>query len=627
MKRITSIIAIMAILSIAVSCGDKWLEPVQPSNLNPDNAYSTYEGCKGLVTKLCKELRPEVLGRNSNMKWSLEGSDLAALVNGSPRDYDGMMVPSIGSKPESFWDDTYKNISRAAMLVTRSESIDGTSEQRDEIKAYGEFFLGYWYYRLITTYGDVPLITSEVSSPKLDYRTSSQQRIIDKMIGFLEHSTEHLPQSASAGEISKPAAQMVLTKYYLMNGEFQKAYDCATEIISTPGLALMKRRFGALASSTNPKIPNPNVMTDLFYKYNASLDENTEKILVVLDDPYSVAALSAGSERMREFLVEWYNGQYDTPQPEQNHSRNKGVGTKSTIDGGTGGSGPFSISSDPGLDLQILWTGRGIGASKHTWYFSSEIWASEDFRNDMRHSQPNWYKMEDLVYNVKTSKLYGQHLVKENCSDTLRCWGDIIYNKTVVDDETRLATNYNMLGGALDWYIFRLAEAYLLRAEASVWLGKGDEAASDISVIRERAGAASLSGSATLDDVLDERARELFLEEFRRSELVRISYIMAKLGKNGYSFENIGTNNWYYDRMKSKNNLFFNTLTGESGYLSYGDGGNNLQTYRMSPFHIYWPVPESAINDNSLSTINQNYGYIGYENNLPALNSDEDEQN
>ena len=32
---------------------------------------------------------------------------------------------------------------------------------------------------------------------------------------------------------------------------------------------------------------------------------------------------------------------------------------------------------------------------------------------------------------------------------------------------------------------------------------------------------------------------------------------------------------------------------------------------------IYWPIPETAIQDNTLATINQNYGYPGYERNIP----------
>lgn len=627
MKKIYLYTSFLLLTGLLGACSKSWLKPEDPSNLSPDNAYNTYGGCKALVTQLCKNLRPEVMGRNSNMKWAYEGSDLAVLVNGSPRNWNTQLVPSIGSKVKELWDNSYKEISRAAMLVTRSGKINGSQEQRDQIRSYGEFFLGYWYYRLITTYGDVPLITAETEYPKLDFQTSSKQWIITKMITLLNDAVQHLPVNAPAGEVSRAAGYMILTKFYLMDGQFDKAVETSTAVINTPGLALMRTRFGALVGTSNPKIPNPNVMTDLFYKYNPSHGSNTERILVVLDDPYASGGSTTsggggGGERMREFLTEWYNGQYDKAQPVQSGLRLNGAGTKSTIDGATGGPGPFTISADPAQNLQILWTGRGIGSQKKTWYFSNEIWADKDFTQDMRHRAPNWYPMDSLVYNVKSSALYGKKLIKANCSDTMRCWDDIPYNKIVVDDEKRAPGDYNMLGGFQDWYIYRLAEAYLMRAEALVWLERGGDAVNDLNVIRTRAGAAAMTGVATLDDVFDERARELFLEEFRRNEMVRVSFTKAKLKQDGYSLSTLSQKNWYYDRMSKKNNIFFNVTAGQPRHFAYGDGGSNVLVYDMSPFHIFWPVPESAINDNTKAQLNQNYGYVGHEKNVPPLEHD-----
>jgi starch-binding outer membrane protein, SusD/RagB family len=627
MKKIHLYTGIIILIVSLGACTKSWLKPVDPSDLSPDNAYNTFGGCKALVNQMCKDLRPEVMGRNSNVKWAYEGSDLAVLVNGSPRNWNTQLVPSIGSKIKDFWDYSYKEVSRGAMLVSRSEKMEGSQQQRDQIRSYGEFFLGYWYYRLITTYGDVPLITTETDYPKLDFQTSTKQRIITKMITFLNDAVQYLPVSAPAGEVNRAAGYMILTKFYLMDGQFDKALQTSTAVINTPGLALMRSRFGALVNNPSPKIPNPNVMTDLFYKYNASLSTNTERILVVLDDPFATGGSTTtggggGGERMREFLVEWYNGQYDRAQPVQSGLRLNGTGTKSTIDGASGGPGPFPISSDPTQNLEILWTGRGIGAQKKTWYFTNEIWANKDFSRDMRHSAPNWYPMDSLVYNVKTSSVYGKKLIKANCSDTIRCWDDIPYNKVVVDDEKRAPGDYNMLGGFQDWYIYRLAEAYLMRAEALVWLGRGGEAVTDLNVIRTRAGAAAMTGTATLDDVFDERARELFLEEFRRNEMVRVSFTKAKLQQDGYSLSTLSQKNWYYDRMSKKNNIFFDVTSGQPRHYAYGDGGSNVLVYDMSPYHIFWPVPESAINDNTKAQINQNYGYVGYDKNVPPLEHD-----
>jgi hypothetical protein len=43
-------------------------------------------------------------------------------------------------------------------------------------------------------------------------------------------------------------------------------------------------------------------------------------------------------------------------------------------------------------------------------------------------------------------------------------------------------------------------------------------------------------------------------------------------------------------------------------------------TAAMAPFHMLWPIPESVITANTLATINQNKGYVGYEQNEPPIN-------
>lgn len=124
------------------SCTSDWLEPEQPSKLDPNNAYSTYTGCMGLVTKLCKDLRAaEVMGRNTNIKWAYENSDLMPCWSTEaprPGRHDGLRRSA--ASPRTWWDNTYKSITRAAMLVTHSESLKGFAGQKDEIAPTGEFF-------------------------------------------------------------------------------------------------------------------------------------------------------------------------------------------------------------------------------------------------------------------------------------------------------------------------------------------------------------------------------------------------------------------------------------------------------------------------------------------------------
>ena len=76
----------------------------------------------------------------------------------------------------------------------------------------------------------------------------------------------------------------------------------------------------------------------------------------------------------------------------------------------------------------------------------------------------------------------------------------------------------------MDFFLMRTGEAYLIAAEAAKRQNK--PAASYINELRKRANTATLVTEAdcTLDYILDERARELFYEGFRRTDLIRYGY-------------------------------------------------------------------------------------------------------
>lgn len=77
---------------------------------------------------------------------------------------------------------------------------------------------------------------------------------------------------------------------------------------------------------------------------------------------------------------------------------------------------------------------------------------------------------------------------------------------------------------SVDFPIFRLAEMYLINAEAVLRTGGNQAAAvADINTLRERAYGNTTGNIATitLDEILSERSRELYWEGFRRTDLIR----------------------------------------------------------------------------------------------------------
>src|SRR5690606_12450894 len=121
--------------------------------------------------------------------------------------------------------------------------------------------------------------------------------------------------------------------------------------------------------------------------------------------------------------------------------------------------------------------------------------------------------------------------------------------------------------------------------------------------------------------ILDERNRELFYEEPRKTELTRIAFIFAKTGKanyNGksYSITDFSENNFWYDRIMEKTE-FYN----KGARTNYGN------EFTLSPYHVLWPVPASTINANTQGIVNQNKGYSGSERNVSPLTQLPDGEN
>jgi len=79
---------------------------------------------------------------------------------------------------------------------------------------------------------------------------------------------------------------------------------------------------------------------------------------------------------------------------------------------------------------------------------------------------------------------------------------------------------------------FRLAETYLLLAEAYLGQNMPDKAAQAVNVVRKRAGASQITASQMdMDFLLDERIRELSGEESRRFTLVRTKKLLERAKK------------------------------------------------------------------------------------------------
>jgi hypothetical protein len=581
------------------SCDESRLTPKPLSFFAPENTFNDPAGLRATLIACERNMRYEWYGDNPPILTECVFSDIAVDgttdKSGPPQNMNLQITPDAQLNATDFnrigwfWLEGYKGIKYANVAISRIDQPKYASEQeRNEILGTAYFHRAFRYYRLTHQFGDIPLILDEVVEPRLDFQSTKREVILKKMKEDLEFAEKWVPVVVDRGMVNRGAVSHLLTKINLALGLFDDAITSASNVIDGGTHRLMTTRFGI-----NQNEANRNVVWDLHRPENKALSNNTEALLLVIDRLLIDGNFEGGIQSMRNGVPFWHNN-VNTPS-----------GNRGTID-------TYNIEFP-----QVNTVGRGIGRLRPTWYSTHSVW---DDKNDLRHAPGNWMRMQDLVYNNPAIKGkdtdYGKNLRLRTDAgalltiDTIRCWFDWPHYKLFVPDPERVQA----AGGHTDWYVFRLAETHLLRAEAYFWKGDLTNAAADINAVRKRAGAAPLTAaSITIGTVLDERARELYYEEPRKTELTRIAYILAQTGKpayNGktYSLENFSDNNFFYDRVMEKNNFYNKGVK-----TRHGD------EYTMSPYHVLWPIPSPTIQGNTQGIINQNKGYSGYERNIPAL--------
>lgn len=587
-------------------CKKDYLKPKPLSFYTPENTYSTADGLRGALVACERNMRYEWYGDGAPIISQLIFSDVA--VEGTTDKSGPAQNMNLQITPDAplndvdhnrigwWWSEGYKGIKYANTVITYIDEPkwDTTDQaqmaERNAILGTAYFHRAYRYYNLVHEFGDVPWVGKIYTQPKLDFYSVKREVILQKLKKDLEFAAEWVTNDVDKGEVTKGACLHLLTKVNLALGDFGDAIKSASQVIDGGVYHLMTNRFGV-----DKNDPSKNVIWDLHQVENKDLAVNKEALLLVIDKPDINGNLSGGTQVMRQCVPNWYKNIV-------------------TPNGHTGTTDKVGVE----YDMCTIY-GRGIGRCRPTWYSTNSLWTNDS--GDLRHAPENWMTMEDMVYNNPELKkvddpYYGKHLQLYDaqgnilCSDTIRDWFDWPYYKLYVPDDNRTQP----AGGNGDWYVYRLAETYLLRAEAYFWKGDLVNAAKDINAVRERAHAKPIDPSkVNIGTILDERARELYYEELRKVVLTRIAYLFAMTGKtayNGktYSMENFSKDNFWYDRVMEKNNFYNKGVT-----TIHGD------TYTMSPYHVLWPIPQSAIDGNTQGHINQNQGYNGAAGNVPPL--------
>jgi len=611
--KILSVFIILMLIMIS-SCKESFLEPKPLSFFAPENVLIDENGLQALLDNALETMRYEMCTDQNPFNFNSKYSDVA--VDGSTnkstpwQDLNNQMLPdgqyfhNAYTKIGWYWDGTYKVIKDCNTIISRIDDVEFSSEIRKNVLLGGAYFLrAYRYFMKTLQWGDVPLILEEIKEPRVDFYSTTKESIWQKMIKDLEFSVQHVPEAnqVDKGQVTKAACKQLLAKYYLLEGRFDDAIKQTSDIINGGVHRLTIDRFGV-----DKDIVEKDVIWDLHRAENKSRPENTEGLWLTINR-YGMEGNTAGVKSMRNVVPNYAaSGVIKTPD------------------------GANAMSDKSGLEIGLIEKyGRGVARVSPSNYSEREIWImnGEMDWQDGRHNRDNgnWVTMEDLIYNDPALKKSGNEWYGKNvimylddgtslCSDSIMCAYQWPHYKVWIEDPDA----DQPAGGPGDWYIYRIAETYLLRAEAYVWKGEWQKAADDINIIRQRANAQYMYTASDLqkqgiDAVLDERNRELFFEEARKVELTRMAITFARTGipcYNGktYNMENLITDNFYYDRVNDVSNYYNKNVP--TAYGNY---------FTISPFHIFWPIPSYAIEANVGGVINQNEGYPGVGGNVPPL--------
>jgi len=557
MKILNYTIRVVLVIILLAGCSKDVLEENPPNILSGPTILKNYNGFEAALNGLYFLARYS-RWQSEKLENALNGVDN---MTSNARRSDIFWMWTTSNNPSD--DDLLETFQWLYEIVNASNTIiyyadqdidwrggaDTPENNKLRVVAEARAIRGWAYRRLAYSWGDVPLVLSMPQGIKTDWERTPVAEVRKAIISDYKFAQQYVPTEASLqGRITKGAVQTLLAEMYLTVGKPDSALYWCNQVINNPAYALTTSRYGVFQND-----PTGSAFGDMFKEGNQNREQGNKEALWV-------------------FQFELYNS-----IDEQGHQLSRStVGTYNSWKvKGTDGKevAPFQYTYERG--------GRGKS------YFAPTKWWFDSYEKTDDRAQ-NYILRTSFRLQTKEENNRGYEGEGELPADKLPAgynYGDTIWLKW--DKEitaTRFKVNdwpYSRKGEGTstidvqadfawtDQIYIRLADTYLLKAEAQMKLGQPDAAATTINVIRARSNASLITGAEVdIDFILDERSRELFIEEERRMTLLR-------------------TRKWY-ERTKAHN--FF--------------GGEKI-TLRDTIF----PIPQDVIDANLTKPFPQNLGY------------------
>ncbi|PTX61733.1 putative outer membrane starch-binding protein [Kordia periserrulae] len=386
---------------------------------------------------------------------------------------------------ERTWIDIYACIKDANNVIARVPEVPQMDEElRLRIIGEARFLRALNYFNLVRCYGEVPLRTTPVTSGEEGLPLSPLEDIYNVIIADLEFAAQHCwgfnevrnGTTNEVGRVTKAAAHAMLAKVYVQMAS-----------------SLRTAQAGVEGNSNYLVLSN----TPSFY-YQKAIDEAN----ATLQEPYY--ALTTNLQEYQS-IFEATNGN----NPEMLFE----IQGASIAGQGTAVSNLYS-PRNAGL------SGGGFGGVNR---FRPAFVNNSIDKFDPRYADIviNSYQDETFTYQLG-SGLTGYMRTRLSDGTTV---GNLFVTFTGKYIDTDATTEYT---SQQNWHVIRLADVYLLRAEALAELNQNPALANpDINALRNRVGLGDVDYSGlTMEDfreeLLRERGVELHMEGHRFFDLTRL---------------------------------------------------------------------------------------------------------
>ncbi|MFC5411777.1 RagB/SusD family nutrient uptake outer membrane protein [Larkinella bovis] len=236
------IIVSLSILFLLGSCKEDFLERYPLDSPSAETFWTSAENAEMWVNNLYRSLPDE---SDSNIEnWSdnaycRTGENGRVIANGTFQTNSAII--------QNRWDYTY--IRRCLEFFTKVDEIPNVSATvKNNLVGQVRFILAFEYFKLITLFRDVPLVTKPLLISESDLPKSPKAEVLAYLLDHLDKAIQELPATwpaSSNGRVTKGAALALKARVLLYNGKWSEAAETARQVMDSQVYSLHPK-FGEL---------------------------------------------------------------------------------------------------------------------------------------------------------------------------------------------------------------------------------------------------------------------------------------------------------------------------------------------------------------------------------------------